>query len=70
MGCHQVSSQRPIDDGTMYIGVLAYGQPRFHLTFTPCSAQIYRYSLKTTSLFIESLSDHQQHVSNEQKCAY
>ncbi|KAL8826107.1 MAG: hypothetical protein Q9191_004002 [Dirinaria sp. TL-2023a] len=26
----------------MYIGVFAYGQSRFDLTFNPCSAQIYR----------------------------
>ena len=26
----------------MYIGVYAYGQARFDLTFNPCNAQIYR----------------------------
>ena len=27
---------------TVYIGVFAYGESRFELTFNPCSAQIYR----------------------------
>lgn len=28
----------------VYIGVFAYGESRFDLTFNPCNAQIYRYA--------------------------
>lgn len=29
----------------VYIGVYAYGESRFDLTFNPCSANIYRYGI-------------------------
>lgn len=32
----------------MYIGVYAYGEARFDLTFNPCNAQIYRFALLTS----------------------
>lgn len=42
---------RPIDSKlrtltlSVYIGVFAYGESRFDLTFNPCNAQIYRYAI-------------------------
>lgn len=30
----------------VYIGVFAYGEARFDLTFNPCLAQIYRYEIE------------------------
>ena len=34
-----------IDNDSVYIGVFAYGESRFNLTFDPCHAQIYRYGI-------------------------
>lgn len=31
------------DDVMIYLGVYAYGEPRFQLTFNPCNANIWRY---------------------------
>jgi hypothetical protein len=33
----------------VYIGVFAYGEQRFELTFNPCNANIYRLVLKVDS---------------------
>jgi len=48
-----IMSEKPLCEGTgrlankqiVYIGVYAYGESRFDLTFNPCSANIYRYGI-------------------------
>lgn len=47
----------------VYIGVFAYGESRFDLTFDPCNAQIYRYvNLERLAL---SLTEVLQSLSHE-----
>lgn len=46
---------------SVYIGVFAYGESRFDLTFNPCNAQIYRYAklerpVRSIAKVLQSLS--------------
>lgn len=52
----------------VYIGVFAYGESRFDLTFNPCNAQIYRY-VKPECL-ARSTTKVLQSLSHEQQCPY
>ena len=52
---------------TVYIGVFAYGEARFDLTFNPCNAQIYR---SVPSPPLPADSDKLQSLSHEPQCAY